>query len=124
MRLTLHLTAACVAVLFLSFDEVRSNQFEKGEKLYQENCALCHGADGRGGQGYNTPIWGNGSQPSKFGGVQGLFEYIQLLMPFDDPTRVSDEEKWAILHFMLVSHGSMKADQTLDPTTAPSVKID
>lgn len=124
MPLKLYLLAACAAVILLSVGEVLANQFEKGEKLYNENCAVCHGADGKGGQGYNTPIWGSGAQPSKFGSVQGLFEYIQLLMPFDDPTRVSDEEKWAILHFMLVSHGAMKADQTLDPTTAPSVKIE
>ena len=40
---------------------------------------MCHGENGRGGQGYANPIWGAGAQIKKFKNAQGLFEYHQLL---------------------------------------------
>jgi mono/diheme cytochrome c family protein len=90
-----------------------SAQVLMGAQLYQQNCALCHGAKGRDATVFPRPIWGAGHDIGKFANAKGLFEYIQMLMPFDDPAKVDDAGKTAIVGYMLVRNGSLKADQTL-----------
>lgn len=90
-----------------------SAQVLMGAQLYQQNCALCHGAKGRDASVFPRPIWGAGHDIGKFSNAKGLFEYVQLLMPFDDPAKIDDAAKTAIVGYMLVRNGSLKADQTL-----------
>lgn len=98
-------------------------QVEQGASLYRQHCALCHGADGRGGQGFPRPIWGAGNDIGKFGTARGLFEYMQMLMPFDNPQKMTDAEKLAVVAYMLVRNGNWKADATLELPQAGSVAI-
>ena len=100
-----------------------SAQIARGAALYADNCARCHGPDGKRGEGYQTPIWGTGTQISKFGHAQGLFEYMQMLMPFDDPSRVSDAQKWDILAYMLANHGAVGRSDSVEPAKAASIAI-
>jgi cytochrome c len=100
-----------------------SPQIAEGQRLYAENCAACHGEDGRRGVAFQTPIWGERTQIRKFGTAFGLFEYNQMMMPFDDPTRLTDEQKWAIVAYMLANHGTIARNATLDPATAATVRI-
>lgn len=100
-----------------------SEQFLRGQAAFAETCAQCHGATGRGGPGYANPIWGQGAQIAKYKTAAGLFEYNQLLMPFDDPTRVSDEAKWAVTLYILANHGAVPPASTLGPGNAASVPI-
>ncbi len=37
-----------------------SAQIADGAKLYQANCAICHGANGRDAAAFPRPIWGQG----------------------------------------------------------------
>lgn len=101
----------------------RADQFPRGEALYQEHCSLCHGKDGRGGVGFKTPLWGQQTQIKKFDNAMAMFEYNQLLMPFQDPSKVTDEEKWAIMHFILVSNGTIPRNQVLGPDNAAKIQI-
>jgi S-disulfanyl-L-cysteine oxidoreductase SoxD len=98
-------------------------QFSGSPELYEEKCALCHGANGRGGQGYPNPIWGAGSQIKKFKTAQGLFEYHQLMMPFNDPTLLDDQQKMAFTAFVLANHGAMERGDTLDLAKATQITI-
>lgn len=100
-----------------------SPQVAEGQRLYAENCAMCHGEDGRRGAGFQTPIWGERTQITKFGTALGLFEYNQMMMPFDDPARLSDEQKWAITAYMLANHGAIPRDGTLEQGSAAAVPI-
>jgi cytochrome c len=100
-----------------------SPQVAEGQRLYAENCAACHGDDGRRGAGFQTPIWGERTQIGKFSHALGLFEYNQMMMPFDDPTRLTDEQKWAIVAYMLANHGAIARDATLDASSAATVRI-
>ncbi|WP_191086007.1 c-type cytochrome [Roseococcus microcysteis] len=100
-----------------------SPQVAEGQRLYAENCAMCHGEDGRRGAGFQTPIWGEQTQITKFSTALGLFEYNQMMMPFDDPDRLNDEQKWAITAYMLANHGAIPRDGTLDQRSAASVPI-
>lgn len=100
-----------------------SDQIAEGARLFAETCAICHGADGRGGQGYPNPIWGDGAQIRKFSHAQGLFEYNQLLMPFDDPTKLDNDEKWAVVAYILANHGVIARDEELAPEEASTIAI-
>ncbi len=92
-----------------------SPQVAAGAALFQQHCALCHGADGRGAAPFPRPIWGAGTDIGKFTDAKGLYEYVQMLMPFDDPAKVDAQGKAAIVAYMLVRNGSMKAGDSLPP---------
>lgn len=100
-----------------------SEQFLAGRASFAENCAACHGEAGRGGPGYANPIWGQGAQLAKYRTAFGLFEYHQLMMPFDDPTRIDDETKWALTLYVLVNHGVLRPEARLDAASARSVAL-
>ena len=85
-----------------------SAQVLSGAALYQQHCALCHGAKGRDATVFPRPIWGPGHDIGKFGNAKGLFEYVQLLMPFDNPAKIDDAAKTAIVAYMLVRNGNLK----------------
>jgi len=95
-------------------------QVLSGAHLYQRNCALCHGVAGRDATVFPRPIWGPGNDIAKFGSAKGLFEYLQLLMPFDDPSKMDDIQKTAVVAYILVRNGNLSPDTTLpvggDPT--------
>lgn len=90
-----------------------SAQVLQGASLYQQNCALCHGVNGRDASVFPRPIWGNGHDIAKFSNAKGLFEYLQMLMPFDNPAKVNDVDKTAITSYMLVRNGNLLASETL-----------
>ena len=92
-----------------------SPQVLHGAKLYQEHCALCHGPKGRDASVFPRPIWGPGHDIGKFGTAKGLFEYVQLLMPFDNPAKIDDASKTAIVAYMLVRNGNLKPDGNVRP---------
>ena len=90
-----------------------SAQVLRGASLSQENCALCHGATGRDAKVFPRPIWGPGHDIAKFGNSKGLFDYMQLLMPFDNPAKIDDGAKTAVVAYMLVRNGNLKPAQSL-----------
>lgn len=98
-------------------------QVGRGETLYAQHCALCHGADGRGGQTFPRPIWGTGHDLAKFGNGRGLFDYLQLTMPFDDPAKVSDDDKLAVTAFILRRHGAFGGTVPLELGEASRITL-
>lgn len=110
-----------------SLQSARANegpaQISRGAALYADNCANCHGADGKRGEGFQTPIWGPGTQISKFANAQGLFEYLQVLMPFDNPAKISDAQKLDIVAYVLAQHGSWGGSDTMGPATLAGLPI-
>ena len=101
-----------------------SAQVAQGRALYAEHCVLCHGADGKRGEAFQTPIWGNGTMiASKFGHAQGLFEYLQMLMPFQDPSLVTDEQKLAVVAYMLANHGALPRTGEVTSSNLASIAI-
>lgn len=99
-----------------------SAQVAKGKELYAEFCTLCHGLDGKRGEGFQTPIWGEGALVSKFGNAQGMIDYMQL-MPFNDPTLLDDAQKMAVVAYMLANHGAIPRSGEITPQNAASVPI-
>jgi mono/diheme cytochrome c family protein len=93
-----------------------------GARLYQQQCAQCHGAMGRDASVFPRPIWGPGHDLAKFGTAKGLFDYVQLLMPFDDPAKIDDAAKTAIIAYMLVRNGNLKPEASV-PTGGDQTAI-
>jgi cytochrome c len=90
-----------------------SAQIANGAKLYQANCAACHGANGRDAVAFPRPIWGQGQDIKKFLTAKGLFDYLQMLMPFDDPNKINDQDKTAITVFMLFQNANVPSSAIL-----------
>jgi len=84
-----------------------SPQVISGGNLYKAHCVLCHGVNGRDAVTFPRPIWGPGQDIKKFQTAKGLFEYLQMLMPFDDPNKIGDVEKTAITSFLMVKNGDL-----------------
>jgi mono/diheme cytochrome c family protein len=118
---------ACALALLLSVARPvfaqDSTQVAKGREVYTQYCALCHGVDGKKGEGYQTPIWGSGSFiASKFGNAQALIDYMQI-MPFNDPSLINDEQRIAVVAYMLVHHGALQRDGQITPQNASTLPI-
>jgi cytochrome c len=103
--------------------QAESAQVRQGAELYAKHCAMCHGASGEGGAAFKTPIFGAGNQLSKFKTALGLFEYNQLLMPFDNPARMNDQEKLAVVAFQLHRSGMLPAGRSIELANAGSLSI-
>ena len=100
-----------------------SPQIAQGKALYGQFCTQCHGADGQRGEGFQTPIWGPGTQIAKFETAQALFEYHQLMMPFNDPALMTDEQKWAVVAYLLANHGAVPREGSVSPANAATIAI-
>jgi mono/diheme cytochrome c family protein len=100
-----------------------SKQVAQGAALYKEHCARCHGEDGRGGEGFATPIWGQGAQIRKFKDGGGLYEYNKLLMPFDNPNAISDQQKLAVIAYILANHELIGRRESIDGNRIRWLKI-
>jgi mono/diheme cytochrome c family protein len=99
-----------------------NQQIAQGAQLYAQHCAVCHGADGRDAVAFPRPIWGKGHDIGKFRTAKGLFDYLQLMMPFDDPAKVNDAQKTAIAAYMLYRNGTLTSAASL-PTGGDGTAI-
>ena len=76
-------------------------QAKRGQPLYQQKCASCHGDKMTGGE--SAPPLAGGQFLSNWNGLtlDVLFERIRLTMPADNPARVSRPAKADILAYLL-----------------------
>lgn len=100
-----------------------SSQVATGKQIYAQLCTLCHGADGKRGEGFQTPIWGKGSLiATKFGNAKAMIEYMQT-MPFNDPNLINDAQRLAVTAYVLAQHGAIPVSAEITPQSAASVSI-
>jgi len=76
-------------------------QAKRGQPLYQQKCASCHGDKMTGGE--SAPPLTGGQFLSNWNGLtlDVLFERIRLTMPSDNPARVPKPAKADILAYLL-----------------------
>ena len=77
----------------------------KGEAIYADRCANCHGADGQGvqiGDKKAGPLWGPGSWNDGAGAarVYTLAGMIRYSMPYLDPGNMTDEDAQHLAAFI------------------------
>ena len=80
----------------------------RGEKVYQERCALCHGADGNGQKSANggatvfPPLWG--AQSYNWGAgmasIKNAAGFIKANMPLSQGNTLTDQEAWDVAAFI------------------------
>jgi mono/diheme cytochrome c family protein len=106
MRRFLLLTAAAVTCAQTPqrsvWDGVYSaEQSKRGEALYANNCASCHGSALGGGE--SAPPLTGGEFFANWNGLTlgDLFDRIRVSMPADRPGKLSREQNADILAFML-----------------------
>jgi thiosulfate dehydrogenase len=77
----------------------------RGEAIYMERCATCHGPDGQGvqiGDKRAGPLWGPDSWNDGAGAarVHTLAGMIRYSMPYLDPGNISDEDAQLVSAFI------------------------
>jgi thiosulfate dehydrogenase len=80
--------------------------FGRGEKVYAQNCALCHGPEGQGQRAGDRqvfpPLWG----PRSFNWGAGMHQvntaaaFIHANMPLGKGGSLSEQDAWDVAYFM------------------------
>ena len=93
-------------------------QAERGQAVFRENCAKCHG-DNLGGAEAGPPLAGEDFLRSWNGKTAGaLFDLIRKTMPSEDPGSLSTREYSDIVAFIFSANafhaGSRELDREVD----------
>ena len=80
-------------------------QAQRGEGLYRDGCAECHGEGLEGGEMEPALVGGEFMWGWSGQSVGELFERIRVSMPPGQPSTVSREEKADVLAFLLAQNG-------------------
>lgn len=92
-----------------------AEQEKRGDDLYHQKCASCHGDKMTGGE--SAPPLTGGEFLSNWNGLtlDVLFERIRLTMPSNNPSSVSRSSKTDILAYMLSMNGFPPGETELQP---------
>ena len=101
-----------------------------GEKLYQKQCASCHGDQGQGGPA-NRLVGGgslNTDKPVKTVGSfwpysTTIFDYVKRAMPHQAPQSLTDDQVYAATAYILYLNKIIAKDAVMDSKTLPLVKM-
>ena len=101
-----------------------------GEKLYQQQCASCHGDKGQGGPA-NRLVGGgslNTDKPVKTVGSfwpypTTIFDYIRRAMPHQAPQSLTNDQVYSATAYILYMNKIITVDQVMDAKTLPLVKM-
>jgi S-disulfanyl-L-cysteine oxidoreductase SoxD len=112
-----------------------SGSVAAGRKVYETQCAACHGMNLEGGQG-DRLIGGRGSlkgnDPAKppiktvesyWPYATTLFDYIKRAMPLTAPGSMSSEDVYAVSAYILARAKIVPEDATLDARTLAAVRM-
>jgi hypothetical protein len=102
-----------------------------GHEVFDQQCAVCHGAKGEGGIGERL-VGGQGTlaTPNPIVTVGSywpyaptLFDYIRRAMPQNAPQSLSNDDVYAVSAYILNLNGLLPADATLDAKTLSAIKM-
>ncbi|HKM37932.1 MAG TPA: c-type cytochrome [Thiopseudomonas sp.] len=80
--------------------------YERGAKVFTENCSLCHGDDGAGvvqnDKVVFPPVWGDDSYNWGAGIIRHftLSSFIKHNMPLGRPNSLTDQEAWDVAYYI------------------------
>jgi cytochrome c len=108
-----------------------SGTVQRGQTVFAERCASCHGDKGQGGIG-DRLVGGQGTlaspKPVKTVGsywpyAPTLFDYIRRAMPMNAPQSLSDTDVYAVSAYVLHLNGLLPADATLDARSLSAIRM-
>ena len=108
-----------------------------GERIYQAQCASCHGAKGEGVAPYPALVGREPREGFSFGNdpklvrtignywpsATGLFDYIRRTMPLTAPGTLVNSEVYAVTAYLLVANEILPAGAALDSTSLMAVRM-
>jgi S-disulfanyl-L-cysteine oxidoreductase SoxD len=108
-----------------------SGTAKQGAEVYATKCVACHGADGAngindrlvGGQGTLTSATPVKTIGSYWPYATTVFDYVRRAMPYPTPHSLSDDETYAVTAYLLHRNGIIGADDVMDATSLPKVKM-
>jgi mono/diheme cytochrome c family protein len=91
-----------------------SAQMKRGETVFQENCAVCHGQDLSGGE--VAPALFGGNFMSNWNGltVGDLSERIRQSMPPDNPDKINQQQRVDVISLILNANGFPDGQKDLE----------
>jgi mono/diheme cytochrome c family protein len=105
-----------------------TDEFRASWPPQDQNCwtPKCHGLNYPDG-GFSIPrnvsgVIGPGTL-TNFATAEALYNYIKLTMPYQDPSLLSEEERWEVTAFLLRENGVPANGRLLDATTAASIRL-
>ena len=119
-----------------------SGNVERGQELFEEKCASCHGSFGESNEVFTPLIGGTTAEDIKTGRVGGfvkgeipqrttftkvatistIFDYIQRAMPWTAPKSLKPDDVYAILAYFLNLAEIVPADFTLSDKNIADVQ--
>jgi S-disulfanyl-L-cysteine oxidoreductase SoxD len=108
-----------------------SGTVPRGQQVFAEQCASCHGDKGQGGLGDRLAGGAstlNTSNPIKTVGsywpyATTLFDYVRRAMPQTNPQSLSNEDVYSVTGYVLYLNGLLGANARVDADTLVSVKM-
>src|SRR5690606_14961726 len=94
-------------------------QVARGQELYGQHCASCHGADGTGA---SAPAVVGPGVLTRFANAAEVFAFASEKMPGNAPGSLSDEDMLAILAFDLHANG-VALEEPLAPANAGAIEL-
>ncbi|MAK56104.1 MAG: cytochrome C [Pusillimonas sp.] len=107
----------------------------QGEKVYQQQCLACHGANLEGGigdrlAGGRGTLVNNNPEKAPVKTVESywpyattLFDYVKRAMPFDRPNSMSDDDVYAVSAYILWKGNIIDKDTTLNQDNLAKVEM-
>lgn len=116
---------------------------KRGEEIYAEQCAVCHGEDGTGGVkedpehgGYPALVSGDSvvpltsldKWPSKNIGTYWpyattVFDYVRRSMPFAAPQSLSNDEVYSVVAYLLARNKLIPEDMVVNKSNLAAVEM-
>lgn len=102
-----------------------------GQRLYQQHCLACHGAEGSGGIN-DALAGGHGSlptdQPLKTIGsywpyATTLFDYVRRAMPYPNPGSLTNDQTYSLTAYLLHINGIVPATAELNAQALSLIKM-
>ncbi len=99
-------------------------QANRGETVFAEACARCHGADLQGisGPPLSGPIFRQSAQFSKLT-VSQLFEFVSRQMPYDTPGSLNRRQYLDVMAFILGKNGFPAGRSSLTEEKLATLKL-
>ena len=103
----------------------------QGAPIYAQQCAMCHGENGKGGthsallpKGPISSINGAEKTIANFWPVSTtLFDYIRRAMPWQQPRTLTNEEVYALTAYLLVLNKIIGENDVMNAETLPKVRM-
>jgi mono/diheme cytochrome c family protein len=104
----------------------------RGEAVYKQHCASCHGPKGEG-KPNDRLVGGQGSLPGDKPAIKTVgsywpyattvFDYVRRSMPWHAPQSLASDDVYAVTAYILMLDNIIGPDDVMDAKTLPAVKM-